>query len=129
MWFYNGSNWYKIIWRKKIVMAYIQVINISTQIKFNELPTEWFALCYSYETITINPLDTDKIIKHIKPLNSEDDILWVFDITHNAKHKNHEKINVSDHINRTGHNPLIGNQNKIESHFIDISNVSFPTPS
>ena len=30
---------------------------------------------------------------------------------------------MSDHINKTGHNPLIGNQKNLEKPFIDISNL------
>jgi len=71
--------------------------------------------------ITINVLDTKKTIQQIKKLAG--DPINIYDITHNRKHKNNDIIKVSDHINKTGHNPLIGYQNQLAKPFIDISNL------
>ena len=47
----------------------------------------------------------------------------IFDITNSPKHNKNELINVKDHINQTGSNILIGNQNKIDIDFPDLSNI------
>lgn len=69
----------------------------------------------------IDPLNTKKIIKLIN--ENENVQFHVYDITHNAKHNNNAIISVSDHINHTGHNPLIGYQKDFPSPFTDISNL------
>ena len=71
--------------------------------------------------IIINPLDTILTIKQINQLPNEP--IHIYDQTFNPKHQANEIITVSDHINKTGHNPLIGKQNKIKKPFIDISNL------
>lgn len=71
--------------------------------------------------IEVNPQDTEQTIQQIKQLTSG--AIQIYDSTYNLKHKNNERIAVSDHINKTGHNPLIGNQDKILKPFIDISNL------
>ena len=56
-------------------------------------------------------LEEKKTIKKIR----------VFDITANKNHKKNEHIRVKDHINKTGKNPLIIKNKKIE--FIDMTKV------
>ena len=69
----------------------------------------------------INPLDTTRTINFINKNKSSQ--FNVYDITHNKMHPNNEIISVSDHINCTGHNPLIGYQKKFSKQFIDIANI------
>ena len=69
----------------------------------------------------LNPLDSTLMINQIKQL--QDGPIHIYDYTFNPKHKANETIIISDHINKTGHNPLIGNQNKTTKPFIDISNL------
>ena len=71
--------------------------------------------------IWIDPLNTKKIIQFIKENNTAQ--LNVYDITHNTQHNNNDIISVSDHINYTGDNPLIGYQKNLPNPFIDISNL------
>ena len=72
-------------------------------------------------TTYIDPLDTKKIIQLIKENTTPQ--FNVYDITYNEKHTNNDIISVSDHINYTGHNPLIGHQQDLPNPFIDISNL------
>tara|TARA_B100000131_G_C17886423_1_gene520455 strand:- start:3 stop:437 length:435 start_codon:yes stop_codon:yes gene_type:complete len=58
-------------------------------------------------------------IEEIKKHNLNE--INIYDQTYNKHHKNGEIITVRDHINKTGDNPLIGNQDKFTSQFIDIS--------
>lgn len=69
----------------------------------------------------IDPLNTKNIINLIKENNNIQ--FQVYDITYNKTHKNNQIFPVSDHINYTGHNPLIGRQKDLPSPFIDISNL------
>ena len=48
--------------------------------------------------------------------------ITIYDLTKNQTLKNKQEIVVSDHINQTGGNPLIGNQKKTQTTFLDISN-------
>ena len=47
----------------------------------------------------------------------------IYDITSVEKEKPFSIIEVSDHINKTGENPLIGNQKIIKNNFIDIRKI------
>ena len=47
----------------------------------------------------------------------------IYDYTHNNEHGENEILLVSDHINQTGDNPLIGNQHKTIEPFVDISDL------
>ena len=93
----------------------IQTLIADSRIKKNP------ALNKTHNTIVINPLDTSQTIKLINKLSKGP--IHIYDITHNSKHKANDIIKVSDHINKTGHNPLIGKQNRTEQPFIDISNL------
>ena len=69
----------------------------------------------------IDPLNTGNIIKMI---NENKNVQFhVYDITHNVTHNNNDIIPISDHINHTGHNPLIGHQKDLPNPFTDISNL------
>ena len=60
-------------------------------------------------------------IEEIKKHNLNE--IKIYDQTFNKNRKNGEIITVRDHINKTGDNPLIGNQDKLTSQFIDISEL------
>jgi len=65
--------------------------------------------------------DTTKNIDQIKAIKSNH--IEIYDLTYSANHNHNDLIPVSDHINKTGQNPLIGNQQKIDKPFVDISNL------
>ena len=65
----------------------------------------------------VNPLDYPTL--HSTISNSKRII--IYDVTQNKKHSQEEIINVKDHINRTGGNPLIGRQEELGINFVDIS--------
>lgn len=67
----------------------------------------------------INPTEHNKNIEIFKNTNSKE--ITIYDITVTPKAKNKEEIHISDHINKTGHNPLIGNQKQTNTTFLDIS--------
>ena len=69
----------------------------------------------------INPLETRRAIKQIKALPQGP--IEIYDYTLSLKHRSCEIIKVSDHINMTGNNPLIGNQKETPKQFVDISNL------
>ena len=69
----------------------------------------------------INIEATHNIFEQIKNTNFNE--INIYDQTYNPQIKNGEIINVSDHINQTGTNPLIGNQHKLKEPFIDISKL------
>lgn len=49
--------------------------------------------------------------------------LSIYDITYNTQYENNYIFEVSDHINKTGHNPLIGNQHKFSEQFVDVADL------
>ena len=108
MWGDTRSRWRKTVWEKTM----IQTIIINPKLK--EHPT-------LNNTTMIDTRDTPKIIQQISKLSGGP--LHIYDITYNTKHKTNETIKVLDHINKTGHNPLIGHQNQLTKQFIDISNL------
>ena len=73
------------------------------------------------ESTKINPKDIAGTIKILKSLRQQ--MIEIYDITHNPQMPHNEKIIVKDHINQSGNNPLIGIQNQFLEPFIDISNT------
>ena len=108
MWGDNYSSWHKALWKKRM----IQTIIINS--KLREHPT-------LNSPIMIDTLNTPQTIQQINKLL--DGPLHIYDITYNTKHKTNETIKILDHINKTGHNPLIGNQQITQNNFIDISGL------
>ena len=53
----------------------------------------------------------------------------IYDITESTKLLPSEYLCVTDHINMTGDNPLIGNQHIVDKPFIDISDMYAPSSS
>tara|TARA_B100001750_G_scaffold242229_1_gene255267 strand:+ start:1084 stop:1518 length:435 start_codon:yes stop_codon:yes gene_type:complete len=79
----------------------------------------------SKNIIIINKEDTTNTIRQIKKIN--DMPIHIYDVTHTQKHENNEIITVSNHINKTGHNPLIGYQKMLPEPFIDLSQLYYST--
>ena len=77
----------------------------------NELNKETICDTHSYEEI-------HSILKLIPST-----MIQVYDSTFTPHYKRGSIIPVSDHINRTGQNPLINNGNSKQIEFIDISNL------
>ena len=71
--------------------------------------------------ILINTKDITKAIEQIKTIINTP--IHIYDITNNAQHNQNEIIEVSNHINKTGHNPLIGHQKRFSEPFVDISQL------
>tara|TARA_Y100000996_G_scaffold83515_1_gene57550 strand:- start:1999 stop:2463 length:465 start_codon:yes stop_codon:yes gene_type:complete len=84
-----------------------------------------------YQNPTFN--QSDKIIlfdinsmsKNINTISQipTDNNIEIYDYTYHPNHVHHDIIKVSDHINKTGYNPLIGNQSKLNKPFVDLSNL------
>ena len=84
-----------------------------------------------YQNPTFN--QSDKIIlfdinsmsKNINTISQipTDNNIEIYDYTYHPNHVHHDIIKVSDHINKTGYNPLIGNQSKLDKPFVDLSNL------
>ena len=68
---------------------------------------------------TINPLDYSALYLILKEAKQ----LAIYDTTTTQNHPPNAIISVNDHINRTGKNPLIGNQKKLSIDFIDITRL------
>ena len=47
----------------------------------------------------------------------------IYDITHSLEVKKNTLIEIKDHINQTGSNILIGNQNNLDIDFLDLTNI------
>ena len=63
--------------------------------------------------------ETAKELKKVK----KGQAVEIWGATTSKIHQKNEIINVNDHINFTGNNPLIGKQNKIKTGFPDMSKV------
>lgn len=71
-------------------------------------------------------VDNINYLHTIKKLNTiKNTPIIIYDITTIKKtnNKHPQTYNVTDHINLTGHNPLMGNQQHIQKPFFDISNL------
>jgi len=68
---------------------------------------------------TVNPQDYSTLYS----LLSKAQQLTIYDITSTKKHSHETIFSVTDHINRTGNNPLIGHQIELGIDFIDITKL------
>ena len=92
------------------------------QILITDISIKEKILCNKPHNITvINSTEPETAINQIKRLTRGP--IEIYDYTFNPQHNHDERIIISDHINKTGHNPLIGNQDKIRKQFIDISSL------
>ena len=67
----------------------------------------------------VNPQDYLTLFSVFKGVQQ----LTIYDLTETEKHSREAILGVNDHINRTGNNPLIGQQNKIDTYFIDVTRL------
>ena len=67
----------------------------------------------------VNPEDYLALFSLLKETNR----ITIFDATTTNKYPSEHIISVSDHINRTGKNPLIGHQQELDIDFIDITKL------
>ena len=80
------------------------------QILITDISIKEKILCNKPHNITTINL-TETPINQIKRLPKGP--IEIYEYTFNPQHNQDERITISDHINKTGHNPLIGNQDKI----------------
>ncbi|MBC8213427.1 MAG: hypothetical protein ISR90_04645 [Candidatus Marinimicrobia bacterium] len=71
----------------------------------------------------VDPEDVHKVINILKTIRKQSKTITVYDITKSELLKNEEIITVSDHINKTGHNPIIGVQKELKVDFTDLSHL------
>ena len=90
-------------------------MKIITQQLADKLPSD-HKLLFSRD---INPQD----YLTIYPVLKEAQQLTIYDITTTKKHPKKTIINVNDHINRTGNNPLIGRQKDLGIDFTNINKL------
>ena len=69
--------------------------------------------------LVLNPQDYLAICSVLKEARQ----LTIYDITTTKKHPDQSIINVNDHINRTGNNPLIGRQKELGINFTNINKL------
>ena len=69
--------------------------------------------------LALNPQDYLAICPALKEVKQ----LTIYDITTTKKHPDKTIINVKDHINRTGNNPLIGRQKELDIDFTNINKL------
>ena len=69
--------------------------------------------------LALNPQDYLAICSVLKEVKQ----LTIYDITTTKKHPDKTIINVKDHINRTGNNPLIGHQEELGIDFTNINKL------
>ena len=73
------------------------------------------------EVIVVDAKDKEKLIKEMLKIKKLTDSIDIWDLTNG--YTLGEIIEVSDHINKTGANPLIGNQQKLKIDFPDVTNL------
>lgn len=71
--------------------------------------------------IIVDAKNNDSLIHHMLNIKNSTNSIEIWDLTKGYNSK--EIVEVSDHINKTGTNPLIGNQQKLGIDFPDISNL------
>jgi hypothetical protein len=76
---------------------------------------------YIKNGIYINCKKNKDLFEEIRKINF--DQINIYDMTYRPQAAEGEVVEVGDHINKTGENPLIGNQHKLKEQFIDISKL------
>ena len=90
---------------KKIIICTAAAKKLITQIKIK--PD--FVISNNYKKL----LKNEKEIRRVE----------IYDITYNNKKKQRKVIEISDHINKTGENPLIGKKQLSSTQFFDITTL------
>ena len=71
--------------------------------------------------IVVDAQEKEALINHMLNIKKDTQTIEIWDLT-----KGYDRgtiIDIADHINKTGSNPLIGNQQKLGIDFLDISNL------
>ena len=76
-----------------------------------------------------NPQEIQRCFTKLSRADNDNLEITIYDRTQSDGLKNNEIIPIKDHINKTGHNPLIGNQQKLKIDFIDLTNIYSTTRS
>ena len=71
--------------------------------------------------IIVDAEDNDSLIHHMLNIKNSTNSIEIWDLT--KGYNSGDIIEVSDHINKTGSNPLFGNQQKLGIDFPDITNL------
>ena len=71
--------------------------------------------------IIVDAEDNDSLIHHMLNIKNSTNSIEIWDLT--KGYNSGDIIDVSDHINKTGSNPLFGNQQKLGIDFPDITNL------
>jgi hypothetical protein len=72
--------------------------------------------------IIVDPTNVQNIIHTLKQLKKEETVV-IYDKTVSKEKDITKPIQVKDHVNKTGLNPLVGIQQKLKIDFIDLSNL------
>ena len=75
------------------------------------------------DNLLLHPIINHNNYKIFKNILQKKSKITIYDITKTKNKPSGEIINVSNHINRTGGNPLIGRQKDLNIDFIDITNI------
>ena len=73
--------------------------------------------------IVCNPQKINKCIILLKNNSIQNNEISIYDITRNNDLKKNKILPVNNHINKTGHNPLIGRQKQLGINFTDLTNI------
>lgn len=73
--------------------------------------------------IAVNPEDTHKVINTLRAIKKKSRSVYIYDGTKTNIIAVGDKVNVNDHINKSGNNPLIGLQKELDIEFIDLTNL------
>ena len=76
---------------------------------------------YGHNYTVMDSIKTDMIIDNIKKLKKTKNSIIIYDMT--LGYNTGTIFKISDHINRTGSNPLIGKQKELRIDFPDLSNL------
>ena len=90
-------------------------------INIDKLNIKTVHLNQSAQHITLDPTNDKKSIEILKQYSP--DSTHIYGKTKNQDLKTNKLINIKDHINKSGHNPLIGHQSEFKENFFDISNL------
>ncbi len=80
-----------------------------------------FNLNLESDAVVVDAKYKENLIKEMLKIKKLTDIIEIWDLT--KGYTMGEIIEVSDHINKTGSNPLIGNQQKLKIDFPDVTNL------
>lgn len=80
-------------------------------------------------SIVLEPKNVQGCILELRKHLTNNPEIIIYDITQNQHQSAGKIIPVNDHINKTGHNPLIGNQQKLDIDFTDLTHIYTKHPN